>query len=103
MNTVEILRAARALIENPANWTKEHLARDLDDSSVLPSSGDAVCWCAAGAVMRAASDDAGPAYTLARDELIHALPEGHTSLVNFNDDSGHADVLALFDRAIAIA
>ena len=60
-----------------------------------------MCWCASGAINKAAGTDPG-SYVLvhgALDELEYVM--GNCGLATFNDGHTHADVLELFDRAIA--
>jgi hypothetical protein len=94
----DILRAARKRIEDPAHWTKGTFARDSDGFAVKVESPRAVCFCAIGAVYAAfgKGDIVG-----ARDYLDGAA--GMRVVVDINDHGTHADVLALFDRAIALA
>jgi hypothetical protein len=58
--------------------------------------------CAVTAVARV-TDDLGISYMRVVLRLLHQLPPGWSSVQGYNDASTtkHADVLALFDRAIA--
>lgn len=96
MNTVkDNLIAAKALIDTPEKWGKE----DYE-----PRPG---CFCLAGALAKTfdlpaepATCESGPEYRA----LYAQVPRGPwTGPVNFNDhpDTTHADIMALFDRAIA--
>lgn len=102
MNTLEHLKAARELIADPEKWTKCSYAKTKQrgGASVPPDSPRAKCWCAVGAIRKV-----GPYAPSASIALMHALPVKWqwTGVPSFNDDPGtsHADVLALFDRAIA--
>lgn len=102
MTPSEVLRAARAKIEDERCWTKGASARDADGYPLSPYAPDAVCFCAFGAVLNALDDrcvvaaDAAPFIRFLRLETV-----GPVSF--FNDTHTHADVLALFDRAIAAA
>lgn len=95
----ENLIAAKALIDTPDKWVKHHFGFDG-------------CMCALGALGRALgvdpSDDMGPNEAA----LGGALPAGFqsntnlslgTKVANYNDhpDTTHADIMALYDRAIA--
>ena len=92
MSVRENLIAARALIANEANWAQ---GKDVDASKGR--------YCAA-----VACTDFPTAYDMF-NALGDALPDafkrpgwhGVARLFKFNDESGHGDVLALFDRAIA--
>jgi hypothetical protein len=101
MNIKEILIAARAKIERPENWTKGVFARDSQGRDVTATSKNAVCWCSLGAITAtgACYYDEEKATRFLRLEL----DAYENSITKFNDLSNHTDVLAMFDRAIAIA
>ena len=102
METVDILKAARALIDTPEKWTRGLNARDAHGQDVRPNSLEAVCFCARGAIIRSAGFEHIDAYEL----LQNALPIGGNDFVpayNDNPDTTHADIMALFDRAIELA
>lgn len=95
MTTVkENLVAAKALIAEPGDWGKDEYQ---------PRPG---CYCALGALGAVLGmdpdDDMGPP----EKALALALPTPSNNVsrvVDFNDDehTTHADIMALFDRAIA--
>ena len=98
----EVLRAARALIETPERWCRGAWARSAHRRPVLEASAKACSFCALGAVNRVA-----PSWNLrgqAHGALFHSLPK-FPSVHQFNDarSTTHADILALYDRAIALA
>lgn len=95
MTTLELLKAARARIERPEAWTRGTAARDPDGLGVRARSKDAVCWCAAGAVVAVSGLGAHKRPM----ELLRA--EAGTLVSDFNDTRTHAEVLDLFDRTIA--
>lgn len=91
----ENLIAAKALIDTPQKWKKN-------------GWGSNGCYCALGALMRASNahvlrivDRSNPD----TKALLSAVPEPFESVVAYNDHSSttHADIMALFDRAIAAA
>lgn len=106
-STADILRAAKAHISEPENWFQgEYFKGSLIDP-------DTSCACALGAVRVAnwsahaihsvfvdIHDDTPAAHT-----LHSVLPDGFFTVNDFNDDPNttHADIMALFDRAIAAA
>lgn len=97
--TSELLRAAKAKIEDPNRWTKGEYARDERGKPVNIASQEAVCWCVLGAT--------GWSGNVADKMLERALfgMSAHCDIDVFNDasETTHADVMALFDRAIAMA
>lgn len=99
--TLEILRDARALIADPKRWTRRAFARDGRSRQVDPQSPRAVRYCATGALFKASGDNEVRDALAALQAVL--IDQGWTvSIEVFNDDyAGHADVLALFDRAIA--
>ena len=101
---VDILRAARGVLSDPGRWTRYALARACDETTCNVTSAGARCFCAMGAVFRAGGYNlVGDAPAVVVDAL--ALLRAPNGLARFNDDpkTKHADVLALFDAAIARA
>ncbi len=93
--TAAVLREARALIENPEDWTK----------GAYHANG---CWCAVGAVMEVTNEwELHRAATEALDNARRVQKSKYNAprerVIAYNDNSKtkHHNVLALFDRAIA--
>ncbi|MGV2110128.1 DUF6197 family protein [Agrobacterium salinitolerans] len=104
MNTVQILKEARALIADGGKWTQGAFARNSLGEKVDPSEEGAVCFCAIGALAKAAGanpESELPAENLLVTEMLEL--DARECIPEFNDSHTHADVLALFDRAIARA
>lgn len=101
MREIEMLREARALISEPDRWIQHSFARDKYGFSALVSDPDAHCFCAAGALIRVRGEVVRHYSGL---ELMHVknLLFSLTGQVIeiYNDTHTHAEVLALFDRAI---
>lgn len=106
----DALRRARALIENPQNWTTGTLARNDADVPEDLSSHWATKWCGVGAVRR----EAGPYWVEALSYLAKAIREDAVlasaydvaaEVARFNDAPrrSHKTILAKFDKAIAKA
>jgi hypothetical protein len=101
MALADDLRAAKALIDTPEKWAK---------GTYQSQSG---CLCVLGAcrkvVFNGALDGDHPGYVGDANPLAFALgdalPRGRFSVSDYNDDPAttHADIMALFDRAIAAA
>lgn len=96
-NTIALLRGAQQLIDEPNRWTQAVMARDQFGEPVSPRSVEARCFCIIGALEAVA-----PSCRISLEgELQRDLPEGSPYVPVFNDSSGHADVMALFDRTVA--
>lgn len=109
MSPAEQLRAAKALIDMPEKWTKGEYARGKSGGRVKALGRAPVCFCALGALGRAGCHDPADigfsegATWLAYQTLIRATP--NRMVFEYNDDPAttHADIMALFDRAIEAA
>lgn len=96
MSVREDLIAAKALIDTPDKWGQEEYE---------PRPG---CYCIFGAIAKAKGVKAAPRLELGHEAyaLRMALPsEFLGGVVDYNDDlaTTHADIMALFDRAIEAA
>ena len=115
---VDLLTAAKRLIEDPARWTRGAWARNCLGHHTEPGQPDAVRWCVAGACIKVIGPSpSGQAWR----QVISALQSttlsrgGYADLVvprrfdtgmevgYLNDTHDHADALALLDEAIAYA
>ena len=100
------LEVARALVER--GWVTWEDALDADGVGCDPTDDAAVEWSAYGAILVAAqlwgSDGNGAARLWMLDAVMEHLPT-RWSLSAWNDAPGRtqAEVIALFDRAIAAA
>ena len=102
MTPADILRAAKARIATPERWTRGRMARDEDGNGVQSVSEHACAWCSIGAV-EAETGASTSALVRALRALNRAID--NKPIDDWNDAPGrtHAEVLAAFDRAIAIA
>ncbi len=102
-SVLDVLRAAREKIATPERWTKGAAARDVNGGKVDAASPLAVCWCANGAIYSKPSPYLRPGLRdSATENLRMLLPIGfYVSTFNDAPTTTHADILALFDRAIA--
>jgi hypothetical protein len=98
---IAALRAARAHIADPAKWTQGAMAHDVHGTRCEPNSRAAVKWDAFGAFFAVRPNTA--ATHAAQDALLAAVPPGYHLISDYNDaaETTHADILALFDSAIA--
>lgn len=101
MNTLEVLIAARKLIEKPENWTRAFLARDNYGDPVYVHSDKAVCFCAMGALHKAVGETQGEFLDVVDDAAATLASAARIDTVaGFNDTHTHDEVLVLFDKAI---
>lgn len=104
----KILKRARKILSVRKRWIKKVYARDKDGNDLYGSDSTAVCFCAEGAVEKAAKDlnlsygdsTIGLLYT----SLPHSRGDYSTIYV-YNDapKRKHIEVLRWFDRAIALS
>lgn len=103
-SVVDVLVAARKLIELPEHWTQHETARTFDDVPTTPNSPCAEKFCIGGAVV--AVNPSGAVQALVVDLLAKAIGEsGAMGVVEWNDSLGrtHAEALQAYDRAIELA
>jgi hypothetical protein len=103
--SLEILKGARELLSDPTRWAKGYYAYTADGQQTSPVTPEAACFCVWGALDKVTGTFFGPDAFAAGMYLGNQLPEGWPSLANFNDaeETTHADLLALFDKAIESA
>ena len=104
----QVLINSRALIADPAQWTKCALARTAGDRVVDWYDRSATKWCAQGAIYRAAYDLVGDQKEATRigNEVVKMVRPSRwlgVSLPAMNDWRTHAAVLARFDKALEAA
>lgn len=100
MASADILRAARARIEDPKDWFQGWYAATAEGKSTGTKSADAVCWCAYGALICAGSHEKSPEAVILEKQARRLFRK---DLIDTNDKAGHAAVLKVFDAAIAAA
>ncbi len=95
----ETLQAAKELISTPEKWTKGQFAKNTNGGGVIAFSPDATCWSSLGSLKRANV----VLWESAAVYLTQCLPAGFSDVELYNDDPNttHADIMALFDHAIA--
>lgn len=93
LDVTEVLKAARERIAK--GWTQGMSTREDDH-------GTEIAWCASGAIKHAV-DEEGCVGCVARRGLEQSIGGG--SIAGWNDAEGRtqAEVLAAFDKAIALA
>ena len=99
MQLAEILTAGREVIADPKNWTKGWFARAKDGTQVFPDDPKATCFCSVGALSKVADGISARGRAISFLNQV-AAPNG---IVHFNDGKTHDEVLAMWDKAIALA
>ena len=103
----QVLINARALIADPAHWTRSVLACTAAGDNIAWYDPSAAKWCAVGAIYRSAYELVGSKQEGARigKEVAKGIAPiwFGRSLMAMNDTRGHAAILARFDKALAAA
>lgn len=106
-HTPAILLAAADLLSKPGGWTQGALARNRKGEWVSESQKSAVCFCAMGALWRAARDEVGPTFSHfdvdPASEALEAVIGDHVA--DWNDELGRTadEVVTALRKAAAIA
>lgn len=97
----DILRRARARLEDDTKWTVGAPARNAEGAWRKPDAPDAVRWDIQGAIAIECNPYGilPPFFMKLLDELV--APLGCDSVGVFNDTFSHDKMLELFDAAIA--
>ena len=99
MKPSEMIKACKAKISTPAQWTTSSFARTKDGFPVMPRSKEAVCFCSLGAIENVYLFNSLP-YRIVKSRLEVALDGRITA---FNDTHTHEEVMSVWDKAIATA
>lgn len=98
MKASEVLRAARKLIERPEQLCRHAYSIDAEGNALpYERRREAVAFCSAGAIIAVAEVDSREA------ALVHIRSVMHDNIPAWSDSHTHPEVLAAFDRAIALA
>ncbi|NTJ67561.1 hypothetical protein G6M50_06255 [Agrobacterium rhizogenes] len=105
MNTVEILKKARELLSDEKRWTKGFYAVDIDGYAAHVDGNEACQFCAIGAIARVSGMTGAEAEGSKSAEMLAKAAgiDRGCHVPSFNDDHTHAEILDLFDCAIARA
>lgn len=110
MNVLEALVKGRKLISDEERWTTGASARDVNGNNVPSVDPTATCWCTIGAIGKIVFSD-GDVNTCQETIFSGAIRSleahvpyqkfGGRMIAPFNDTHTHAEVLAVWDKAIA--
>jgi len=104
---IRILERACEIIATPLTWTRLAVARDCVGYSTDPRSKQAVCWCATGALFKAAHElgknekDFEHRKPIATEVGLGEEVRPGKYLWNINDEFGREEVLAVMRARIA--
>ena len=108
MSVADVLDRAADLIKPEGAWTRGAYARDEHNDSIDTLHPDAKCFCAMGAVYRAAG--ASSLYKTGRIDVVndvrkHLITVVGTTMASFNDapERTQAEVVAALRSAAAAA
>lgn len=107
---LDILTAARNILADPTAWTKGEFAKGKSGRAVSPFGPYATCFCAIGALQRAAGRELAKAdrktsnsYVDARAVLEAETPRQIVTMFNDSPQTSHEDIIGVFNLAIATA
>lgn len=103
--TANLLRVARAFIEDPAHWTQGSYARNAEEKPTAIMSPSACKFCSLGALNRAWHSDIEfrTYHEMGAAVALNMAIAGHGTVANYNDTRTHAEVLKMFDEGIVYA
>ncbi len=102
----DVLEKAAELIEPEGRWTQNAFARDRSGQTVSWGDPMAVCWCARGAIARAADgQDTMRAYRVLRSILPEVSRRSVDPVANWQDahDRQQSEVVAALRAAAEAA
>lgn len=94
------LIAGHNIISDPGMWTQDAFARDIRGKPTALAFPPAVCFCAVGAVRRAAPDQRVSALTEKALKMWVRRNTDKPSVLHYNDSVNHADVMKMFDGTL---
>ena len=102
-NIQDVLRQAKAKIEDPDHWCTGEFALNAYGLPIAPGSNQAARWCSIGAI-EAILEIPGTDTLRARLKLNRAAFDnfGHGVTI-VNDHLGHEAVMRMYDEAIKLA
>lgn len=101
MTTIQALKKARKLISNPKRWCQFREAQNARGLAVSADDSSAYKFCAAGAILKVAGRDSEEVLVSALKALMKSTRGVGVATYNDKPRRTHAQVLNIFDRAIA--
>ena|ERR1700743_1536260 len=96
------LKELRILLAEPKAFAKKSLARDTYGYRIDPLHREAVSFCLMGGGVRVTGSMRNPRYFEIMKSLRKAVPWLYAPILlpDFSDQSSHAEILTLIDRAL---
>lgn len=104
-----ILRNAKELILDEGSWCQHAISYDIHGSECDPCDPLATCWCSIGAVMKTGgyiqfdAKKTPKPVRLLNKAVIQITSDADIWPADYNDTHTHAEVMAMFAKAIALA
>lgn len=105
-DVAKVLESAADLLEKPGAWIQGDFARDANgDGLAMGYDPKATCWCAVGALEKALGPSAEKDIAHYWEALEIALPDGFSSVPDWNDTKGRtqAEIVATLREAAGLA
>lgn len=100
----DLLTKTKDVISTIDTWTKHAFARNDKGEAVSSKNPNAICWCLAGGLEKAAEEESTKNEIVeeTRKHLVTMIKKkGVPSIASFNDYSTHPEVMNLLDEAIS--
>ena len=95
MKASETLIRAKAVIEDPKNWTQGQYARKSNMDVTSVEDENATCFCSIGALSKIGG--------LNCDLMMYLIQYANGGIAEYNDTHTHEQVMEVWDKAIAKA
>ena len=96
METVDVFRETKLLLDNDWSWIKTYFAVDHKQRSVDPEDESACQWCLVGALIKVTKRQSG-----LYQEAIDVLEEIEDIAVLSEDDIGDSEPIVYYNDAVA--
>lgn len=101
MQTYDVIRRTRDLLQNPDNWTQGTDARDESGTACEAHLSCAVQFCVTGAMKHVGANwDNRKAARLLLEQTAIYLGFDHFHVENFNDNQPHENVLKMLNQGL---
>lgn len=103
MNAKDVLQKAYELLSDPARWTQEAYARDIDGKPLREWEPQAVCWCLDGALKQYPNGRLNETRAIVSKAIGTQFEIRGQDIHQFNDTHTHDEILEAIRVAITSA